>query len=191
MIPTPIRAIVDARDEHACAIEGCERRDQCAADGQRVCLMHYKRWVRRGEFGPAEARPLRKQRGTCTVDGCESVDDGANGLCKLHGTRLRRHGDPLAFHPVGSPAGPDHHSRNDGGLTYSGAHIRVRLTKGRASDHACIDCLGSASQWSYDHLDPNERRGDGGPYSIDPDHYQPRCGPCHKAFDLAFIRGAR
>lgn len=44
--------------------------------------------------------------------------------------------------------------------------------------------------WAYDHADLNEKvapswRGKSDVYySLDPSHYLPLCGPCHKSFDL-------
>jgi hypothetical protein len=72
--------------------------------------------------------------------------------------------------------------------TYSAAHDRVRTQRGPASEQTCVDCEGPASEWSYDHRDPQAlKRLVGGrdlTYSADPNHYQPRCHPCHVRFDL-------
>jgi hypothetical protein len=73
--------------------------------------------------------------------------------------------------------------------------MRVRATKGSASQHTC-PCGAPAAHWAYDHQDPDQRigqagkRGEGLPYSLNPDHYQPRCVPCHKAADLARLKQA-
>ena len=77
----------------------------------------------------------------------------------------------------------------DPGSGYGAAHDRVKRTYGPASSHACTDCSGPAYHWSYDHEDPNERLHEYAPgryaaYSHSPDHYQPRCVPCHKRYDL-------
>lgn len=68
---------------------------------------------------------------------------------------------------------------------YSGAHARAVRVKGRPSQHSCIDCGKSAQDWSYDGLDPDELRGGRyySTYSLDPDHYVPRCKPCHVRTD--------
>jgi hypothetical protein len=56
--------------------------------------MHYTRLKRHGD--PLKVvLPQRKQRGICTVDGCDNLDCGLNGLCQKHSARLKRHGDPL------------------------------------------------------------------------------------------------
>jgi hypothetical protein len=68
--------------------------------------------------------------------------------------------------------------------TYATAHARVYAARGSAADHTCTDCPRPAQQWSYDHTDPDEMtRPDGAAYSGNPEHYAPRCIPCHRRFD--------
>lgn len=73
-------------------------------------------------------------------------------------------------------------------VTYGGAHIRVRRSRGPAVDHPCADCGQPASDWSYvggsDH-EQTEPAPNGTPlrYSPDPSDYAPRCRPCHMRFD--------
>ncbi|EGD55184.1 hypothetical protein [Gordonia neofelifaecis] len=81
---------------------------------------------------------------------------------------------------------------------YGGAHTRVRAAKGKASEYPCVDCGHPAEDWSYDHQDPDERYGSDGargrtpmPYSMDPEHYAPRCKKCHYAFDGDRLAGHR
>lgn len=62
-------------------------------------------------------------------------------------------------------------------------HTRLAAMFGKATGYRCVDCGGGAEQWSYDHLDPDELASESGPYSTSPDHYKPRCIPCHKRFD--------
>lgn len=79
--------------------------------------------------------------------------------------------------------------------SYHGAHARVRLRRGSASDHRCA-CGAPADEWAYDHADPAAVTGevvrDGRTmvltYSLDPAHYQPMCIPCHRAFDREVSR---
>lgn len=74
-------------------------------------------------------------------------------------------------------------------VLYQSAHGRVKQLRGAASLHPCIDCGGSATDWSYDHGDMNELTDERGrPYSVDPSYYHPRCRPCHKRFDNDFLR---
>jgi hypothetical protein len=86
-----------------------------------------------------------------------------------------------------------------GGPGYEAAHIRVIRLRGVASTHACVDCGKGAQHWSYDHADPDERRGPvvcGGkvrtlPWSDNPTHYAPRCASCHKKFDRVFLAATK
>jgi hypothetical protein len=68
------------------------------------------------------------------------------------------------------------------------AHQRVMALHGKATDHPCADCGGLAAHWAYDHLDPDELPSDDGPYSTKVEHYRPMCVPCHKRFDLDYLR---
>lgn len=73
-------------------------------------------------------------------------------------------------------------------VDYAGAHDRVRALRGPAKGHSCVDCGRQAREWSYDRQDPEQRcglndYGRGLAYSLDPSRYQPRCKPCHVAFD--------
>lgn len=78
---------------------------------------------------------------------------------------------------------------------YGAAHDRVVRARGKARTHKCVDCESRASQWSYDHADPDERHSaavKGAPaFSLNPSHYVARCVPCHKRFDLGRIDAAR
>lgn len=127
----------------------------------------------------------------CAVDDCDRIEDGFSGLCKMHDTRRRRHGDPLVVIAPADralPRGEDHHRWTGDEATYLEAHQRVRAIRGKARDHACVDCGGKAAQWSYNRACPNERQSELGPYSVDVTQYVPRCISCHKRFDLAAIR---
>jgi hypothetical protein len=82
---------------------------------------------------------------------------------------------------------PDPRSRD--ALTYSGAHSRVRLAKGKASAHRC-PCGRPAEQWAYSHADYDEAHDDEGkdagrPFSADPAHYLALCRSCHARWDRA------
>jgi hypothetical protein len=70
-------------------------------------------------------------------------------------------------------------------VSYETMHGRVRARRGTASMYECVDCGGHAKHWSYDGLDDNELVGNFDlRYSMDVTHYQPRCVPCHSAYDL-------
>lgn len=68
---------------------------------------------------------------------------------------------------------------------YQAAHLRLAQLNGKARDHQCADCEKQAADWSYEGGCPDEQRSPVGspPYCIHPDHYRPRCRPCHRAHD--------
>lgn len=178
-----------------CSIDGCEKplRTKSAA----LCGMHYHRQYRTGVIGGA-AELIRKHRSEqCHVDGCAKPDT-ERGLCSMHATRNRRHGDVNAvISPEcrALPAGADHHNWAGSEVGYAGAHSRVKSMHGSAALHKCADCGSNASHWSYNHNDPNELIAYGlSPrgiaYSDDPQYYSPRCVPCHKAYDLGRVDSA-
>lgn len=69
-------------------------------------------------------------------------------------------------------------------VRYYTAHQRLASDRGKASGYRCIDCGEWAAQWSYDHADPDGLMDGDLPYSLKSSHYDPRCVPCHKLFDL-------
>lgn len=172
-----------------CSVEGCER----SVKSRGLCQMHYFRLWRTGTAGEAAPRLVRYATKVCSVDGCEKVRS-SGAWCSMHEARVRRHGDPEFVKSLADrelPHGADHHMWKADDVGYHAAHARVRRRRGRASEHLCVDCGAPAQQWSYDHGDPNESTEEMGgfavPFSADVDHYEPRCIPCHKAFDLAVI----
>ena len=68
-----------------------------------------------------------------------------------------------------------------------GAHNRTRRLRGKACDYRCLNCVGRARDWAYDHQDPAETyefvKGYNLPYSQDPWHYVPLCRSCHVLMD--------
>lgn len=67
---------------------------------------------------------------------------------------------------------------------YSAVHLRLKSTRGVASDHSCVDCGSRADDWSYSNECPDEIVDDQGRrYSSDLEQYAPRCAPCHRKFD--------
>lgn len=114
--------------------------------------------------------------GACSVTDCGRIEY-ARTWCRMHYKRVLKHGD-LA----------ERKRRWSGdAVTYSGMHRRVASRRGPARDHDCINCGNPAQEWAYDHQDPKERRGTSNGqevyFSLDPAHYEPRCVPCHRAFD--------
>lgn len=81
-------------------------------------------------------------------------------------------------------SGPDNAVWKGDQVGYTALHERVRRARGPARDHSCIDCHQPASEWSYDHLDPNGQvSAEGFPFSVKIEHYEPRCSSCHYRFD--------
>jgi hypothetical protein len=117
-----------------------------------------------------------------------------HGMCRMHETRVRRHGDINAVHDSGAPPGKAHPRWRGTDIRYRTAHDRVVRRWGKASEHSCIDCGDQAVSWSYNGTDPEELSGPGRPtadgsfsvqrWSADPSHYSPRCHRCHKRFDV-------
>lgn len=56
-------------------------------------------------------------------------------------------------------------------------HMRVKYTRGYASQYKCVDCFEPAKEWSHLHnTDPG-----------DPVSYMPRCYQCHRDYDHDII----
>lgn len=74
--------------------------------------------------------------------------------------------------------------------SYSAAHDLVKATKGRASEHACIECGEQAQQWALLPFYPGTVRMTHGPnegkaFHSDPEAYQPMDRICHQRLDAA------
>ncbi|VEW13547.1 Uncharacterised protein [Brevibacterium casei] len=172
--------------------------DDCSKDAYRkdYCYAHYMKDWRYGT--PTPQHPDRwedltgRRFGTLTAtarrgDGMWELRCDCGNPTTARASALNR-GDKLHCEDISL-----HRRRDDAG--YRAAHDRVRRDRGKASEHACTDCGSQAQQWSYDHEDPNECYAEDlslSPvaYSLDVNHYQPRCIPCHKRFDLGRIDAA-
>lgn len=170
-----------------CHIEDCPR----TVAGRGLCSTHWARWRVWGD--PYWVEPKRGQRPPnfrqegCDVDGCDGKHH-AGGFCSRHYQAFVRHGRPTA--------------RGNGGRkrmqdpTYAGAHKRIVYDRGRAGDYTCVDCGQPAAEWSLrDDVSPDALRrgavrlktGDTiqAYYSVNAQDYDPRCRPCHRAYDGA------
>ena len=171
-------------------------RDQCTVPGctrsryqrRRMCAPHAMRVRRYGD--PLAGPGVRSADLTGRRFGRLVVIDRADArrwrcVCDCGETTTVR-----AWCLTGGSTGScgQHRRRDDVG--YSGVHRRLAVDFGPASAHRCADCGGDAAQWSYSREDADERMSEDGPYSLNPEHYAPRCVPCHKAMDLAALRGA-
>lgn len=118
-------------------------------------------------------RPMGKRRGT---------------MCSRCRARIARHGSASIVIPHKErnyPRGEAHHAWTGNSVSYDDMHRRVKRARGSASGYPCVTCGGPARHWSYDHEDPAELTSEKGAYSTEPQHYVPRCVPCHKRYDLA------
>lgn len=121
-------------------------------------------------------------RKACSVSGCSKPARARGRYCDGHLKRIRATGSP-------GPATTRVMNGDESG--YDAAHARVKRKRGKASEHACVGCCGQAQDWALIHgspgikpasIRPSGRRQ--GPYSLDPDHYQPMCKACHKRYDM-------
>jgi len=103
----------------------------------------------------------------------------------MHYLRLKKRGDAdFEFRGDNNP----NWTGND--ATNTAVHQRIRKERGHARNYSCVDCGGQAAHWSYDHSAKDERYDElKGPYTVNQDHYDPRCVSCHKKFDLNRIKG--
>lgn len=169
-----------------CAVDGCAKE----AHRTTYCYSHYMKNWRYGTPTP-EHPPWRKdirgaRYGTLVV---QEWAGGGRWTCRCDcGEEVTRAAGSLNREGRSNTCGiPGKHLQPF--VTYSGAHERVRHARGSASEHLCISCNERAHHWSYRHDDPNELLDEtltSKPvaYSVDPSHYDPRCVPCHKRFDL-------
>jgi hypothetical protein len=75
---------------------------------------------------------------------------------------------------------------------YANAHNAVKRAWGPASLWPCAWCGCTASDWAYDHSDPDEERDARGlPYSADVTRYIPLCRKDHRSYDAVCVREGR
>lgn len=111
-----------------------------------------------------------------------------HGRCETHYASLRAEVNAKRPLPHIPPVRVGADSANWVGdqVSYSGMHCRLRAARGAASGYTCVDCGQPARHWSYDHRDQNEQvTAEGLLFSSKIDHYEPRCGACHKRFDMS------
>lgn len=158
--------LVDMRRKpQTCQADGCDKR----VHGHGWCFMHYQRWRAHGD---ADGAPTFT---TCIVADCDRASRSRRSpFCEMHYYRIRRNGHLDRLEMRAEVVG------------YRQAHVRIEKRRGTARMHQCVDCGKRAEHWSYDHGDPDHLIGPAPhflPYSLSVDHYEPRCRPCHRAFD--------
>lgn len=169
-----------------CSVAGCQKPTKRSG----YCYGHYMKNWRYGTPTPVHPNRSRNIAGLRfgALVALSRADQKWLCRCDCGDLTVVRLGDLNRGTAISCGASFHHRSDAPG---YSAAHRRVREALGRARNHPCVDCGGSASQWSYDHADGDEMVGiDGYAYSAHPDHYDPRCVPCHKRFDLDRIDSA-
>jgi hypothetical protein len=116
----------------------------------------------------------------CDAEGC-TRKHFCRGFCGKHYARFAKHGSPDVIGAGGRPLDGDY-------PRYTAIHKRLTRARGAARQHTCVDCGGRAREWSYDNQDAHAVHGQVGrfvcAYSLDLDHYEPRCTPCHRKFDM-------
>lgn len=128
----------------------------------------------------------------CREKDCATpVRGGGQGFCPKHysskirsGELTTRRANDVAFHELSTAwVGDD--------ASYGLVHARLRSWRGRPDALTCTHCGGSAQEWAYDLVDPNERVSpDGVRYSVNPWHYLALCKSCHRQFDFVNRRAA-
>lgn len=172
-----------------CSVEECGRK----LHARTWCSTHYLRWRKTGE--PGSAQLLRMARNpVCSVDGCKRPTHARN-LCDPHYRRFASSGAVGSVQVVPSVPPAKRRDANPqwrgDAIGYDAAHVRVKAARGSAKEYACRLCGGPATEWAYDHSDPNEQYADRrGPYSTDQRCYFPACRPCHKRYDANFRKAA-
>lgn len=168
--------------DRTCSVGDCGR----AVLARSYCSLHYGRWRKTGDPGPAEMlKPYGKRTpgASCSVVGCpRDVLVASRGMCQAHYKRWQRHGDT---------GEADIRPAWDGSVDYRLMHDWVQKRRGRASNFTCARCGNPAHEWAYDHADEAELvmpldapQHAGFAYSLDMGHYEPLCRPCHRKADL-------
>ena len=175
-----------ANTPEACTLPQCDR----PAKRRQLCYAHYMKQWRHGDPGwtaPKRRRDLTGERFGLLVVLRET--DPHHWLCLCDcGNESRVRAWSLTSGGTTTCDAPDAGHRRAEYVSYGAAHRRVATDRGKASSHPCVDCSGTASHWSYDHSDPDEMHTEAGyAYSLDLSRYEPRCVPCHKAFDVGRI----
>lgn len=172
-----------------CEVDGCGKPGRSRTAG--ICPMHYHRLYRNGSLGRKVVEPKWHDIRGCvfgTLTVATRTPDGRwRCECECGEARIVSVGELNRTGSANTCGVAGRHLREDPG--YAAAHDRVKRIHGPASTHRCVECGQQADHWSYDHQDPGERYAHGlsrNPvaYSAKPEHYQARCVPCHKQYDL-------
>ncbi len=180
-----------SHDNRACTVSGCDRPLYQSA---RFCAPHRARWYRYGD--PLGMPPPRRRHDLTGQRFGQLVavsyrEDAHKWQCRC---------DCGLDHAVATSSLLAGHTRSCGqrlrhttAHTYAQAHAHLRALRGPASGHPCARCVTTpAAHWAYRHAAASRRIDSGpGPWSPDPDDYEPLCVPCHKRGDLAQLATER
>lgn len=150
----------------SCTVEGCDS----PVHGHGLCDKHYQRWKKWGDvLAYNRSIPLA----TCIVEGCDKPPGSGTGrMCKMHYTRLQRHGDPLVTRP---------NRLRDDQVNYFQFHDRIRKARGKATGYECVMCGAPAREWAWIH----------GTDDRDISNYMPLCHGCHRRYDAEYRRRSK
>ena len=190
--PIPPGLVID----HLCRVHACVNPVHLEAVTQRENLL-------RGVGASAQnALKTRCPKGHAYDDANTMISNGQRRCreCLLLKLRERRVIREAPSTPTPAPMRPRaHHPQYEAirgerspfwtgdDATYQAIHQRLRKWRGPARNHACVACGDGASDWAYDHQDPDERQDETGlrPWSVNLEHYQPMCRSCHRFMDRA------
>ena len=125
--------------------------------------------------------PIRRMN--CTIEDC-SRPGKAKNLCNTHYQAwwISQPKENRSYTKGGRP-------RKDV-VSYWGMHGRLKVNKGSASKHQCIDCGTPANDWTWNNSCSNvlygvarKDRPNLNPYCVHLEHYEARCTSCHMIFD--------
>lgn len=179
-------------NDGTCSVTDCEK----PVKRLGYCYGHYMKQWRYGTPTPQFIRwdDIRGQRfGALVV--VERQGDAWLCLCDCGRQRTASAGE-LNRTGEAATCGDRRTHRRQEHAGYTAAHQRCRSDRGPVQNHPCVDCGRTARHWSYNHDDPDEFLAHGlsahpVAYSLKPEHYSPRCVPCHKVFDLGRTDAAR
>lgn len=175
-----------------CSVDGCEKPTKRLG----LCYGHYMKQWRYGTPEPTFEPRWEDLRGRRFGQLVVTHREGMVWVCRCDCGRPHRvRAGDLNRGTTRSCGTQGGHGRQET-AGYGAAHERVRRDRGPAQHHACVGCGEPARHWSYNHDDPDELISDeprieGVAYSLKPEHYSPRCVPCHKRFDLDRIDAAK
>lgn len=138
------------------------------AKSRGMCMTHYM-------------REYRKSGGTCKE--CTRTVY-SRGLCESHYKSLLREENP-SYDTAQRELLKITHSRLS--PMYKEVHRNITKAKGKAREYSCVDCGGTADEWSLNKESsiiyygiPDRQTY---PYSLNLEDYAPRCRKCHGFYD--------